>query len=104
MTTLTVYGASDDLIVVEGDINEEFYLGLSNGADLLAFSDGTLLRIVFTNVGDGVWRITPVAQGAAEVVIVQAPEDDDENYSDRATLTGDIAWVAHAINHANVSA
>jgi hypothetical protein len=87
---LTIYGASDDLIEVEGTIDEEF-----NPRDvdsLIAVSDGTLLRIRYV---DGVWRITPVTRGAADLRIEQAPEDDDRNYSDRATLTGiNLRWVA----------
>lgn len=82
---IKVYGASDDLVELEGDINEEFnYLGLG-GADeqdsggLLAFSNGVILRIVYTQ--EGVWRITTVK---GEVPLNQAPEDDEDNYSDVA--------------------
>lgn len=87
-TTVTVYGASDDLIEVEGTIDEEFSVGADG--NLLAFSDGTVLRIQHTDV----WRITPVVvpdQGLLS--IVQCPENDEDNYSDRATLTGNILWV-----------
>lgn len=88
--TITVHGASDDLIEVEGDIREEFSGGPSN-TDLLAFSDGTVLQITYGK--SGVWRINLAAAGTATVNIVQAPLNDDDNYSDRATLDGDIRWV-----------
>jgi putative component of toxin-antitoxin plasmid stabilization module len=93
-TTITIYGASDDLIEVDGDIREEFtYLDRGNDGDLLACSDGTILRIEFGEV----WRITPVVHGSAALTIAQAPENDDKNYTDRATLTGDIVWVVQGI-------
>ena len=84
-----VYGASDDLIEIEGQIREEFSPGEPDV--VLGFSDGTVLRIRFTN--DGVWRITTLAQGSSSLTIVQAPVDDDDIYSDRATLTGEVRWV-----------
>lgn len=95
---IQIYGASDDCIEVEGDINEEFaYYEASVDSNVLAFSDGTVLRIVFTQAG--VWRISPVAEGMARLHIDQAPEDDDSNYSDRARLTGAaITWVVHGMS------
>jgi hypothetical protein len=100
--SVTVYGASDDLIEVAGDISEEFPwqkrgYGQPPG-DLLAFSDGTILRIEFTDAG--VWRITPVVSGTAMLFIELAPEGDDSNYTDKATLTGDISWVVQGIDYA----
>jgi hypothetical protein len=96
MTTITAYGASDDLVEVEGDIREEFTYRepVQDGeANFLAFSDGTVLRIEYGDAG--VWRITKAATGSGEVQIKQAAEDDEDSYSDRATLTGDVRWVVH---------
>jgi hypothetical protein len=95
---LNVYGASDDLIEIEGDISEEFNLVDDDKGDLLAFSDGTVLRIAYTN--PGIWRITPVVRGTATLSIDAAMEDDDVNYTDKATLDGDVVWVAHAVAYA----
>lgn len=83
-----IYGASDDLIELDGDIYEEFEA--SEGGDLLAFSEGTVLRIRYD--GDGIWRITPVTKGSAALVVEQCPATDDSG-TDTATLTGDVAWV-----------
>lgn len=94
-TTITVSGASDDIIAIDGDIVEEFYLSDEDEGDLLAFSDGTVLRIKFS----GPWRITPVARGTAALVIEQADEDKEEG-TDRATLTGDVRCVVHGIGYA----
>lgn len=99
---INICGYSDDLIGVGGDISEEFtYLGEdghpnSGDGDLLAFSDGTLLRITFTR--SGVWRIVPIVRGAGYLTIEQAPEGDDG--TDTATLDGAV-WVVHGVSHAS---
>lgn len=92
---ITVYGASDDLIEVEGDITEEFTYHDDEDGDLIAFSDGTVLRVRFDR--DGVWRITPVARGANQLDITQAPVNDDDNYSDRAVIVGTVTWVVQGM-------
>jgi hypothetical protein len=92
---IEIYGASDDLIEVVGDITEEFDGGRHNIAQLLAFSDGTLLRIRFDE--EGVWRITPIRRGAATLTVVPGCDEDG---TDRARLVGDVAWVMHGHNHA----
>lgn len=89
---ITVYGSSDDLIEVDGDISEEFYAIDPDEGDLLAFSDGTLLRVVYDN--DGVWRITPIETGSGFRRIDQSAPGDNDDYSDVAYLEG-VRWVAH---------
>jgi hypothetical protein len=90
MAKVEIYGSSDDLIEIDGDISEEFYALSEDDGGLLAFSDGTLLRIAYDN--DGMWRISPVLVGSAIYEMVQATDPDDD-YSDHAWLTGDIEWV-----------
>lgn len=95
MSTVKIFGASDDLIELEGDIDEEFSaLGHSDsdGDDggLIAFSDGTVVDIRFTE--NGTWRITPVCNGSSLFELEQCTKDDEDNYSDHLTLTGDIKW------------
>ena len=93
---ITIYGASDDLIEVEGDISEEFsYLDHDDEGDLIAVSDGTVVRITYG--ASGVWRIVPVHHGSGTLTITQAPEGDDDNYSDRATIDGTVTWVVQGV-------
>lgn len=87
--SIKVYGASDDLVEVMGDIREEFSPDWDRPA-ALAFSDGTVLEIQYL---EGVWRIRPLANGTATYSIVQAPADDEDNYSDVVTLEGAFTWV-----------
>jgi hypothetical protein len=94
MAKVTVYGASDDLIEVEGDIREEFNPrsdDVEEGNAYLAFSDGTVLKVKY----DGCWRITPVARGSAEYQKTEAT-DEDKDYSDKVTLEGEeLRWVVY---------
>jgi len=89
---IVVYGSSDDLIQIEGALCLEFDYSESNEGDLLAFSNGVVLRIRYG--ASGVWRITPAAC-LDQVTINSAPENDSDNYSDRATIHGTVAWVVH---------
>lgn len=95
MATITIYGASDDIVVVEGDLLEEFsfYSQDDEETRLIGISDGTLLRVRYDE--DGIWRLTLVNQGTAEIDKQEAPARDRDNYSDRVTLTGDIEWVVY---------
>jgi len=87
---LTVYGASDDLIEIDGDIREEFN-HYGDEPALLGFSDGTILRVTFDQ--DGIWRLTPVITGSATLTHVFG--QDDKEHTDKATLDGDVRWVMY---------
>lgn len=97
--TVTVTGYGDDLIEVEGSLRAEFYW--PTGPAFLGFSNGAILRVTYGPDHD-VWRIAPVA-GAGLVQIEQCPEDDEDNYSDRATVEDDVAWVVCGAAWAGVS-
>lgn len=93
--TIEIYGASDDLIEVEGDISEEFNPDLDGDApNILAFSDGTLLEVSYTS--EGLWKITRTAKGSAQYSTLFEATDPDGEYSDKVQMRGDIRWVALA--------
>jgi len=85
---ITIYGESDDLIEIEGDITEEFDACEDN--TYIGCSDGTLLSIVYDS--DGFWRINVLVYGACKFSKTQAT-DEDRDYSDKVTLEGDIKWL-----------
>lgn len=87
---IEVYGASDDLIEVEGDIREEFNALEDDDPTVLAFSNGVVVSVEYDR--HGIWRIRPLANGS-RVTITIAPTDNDENYSDRATINEEVSWV-----------
>lgn len=91
MTELVIYGASDDLIEIESTSfeHEEFSISCDE-TNILAISDGTLLRVRYDE--DGVWRFSPVVLGSSTLDIKQGI--DDQEHSDRVTLVGDnLKWV-----------
>jgi hypothetical protein len=87
-----VYGASDDLIEIDGDLNDEVaYTGDEDEGILVAFSDGTVLRITYGANDEGFWRISRIVAGSA-AYDHKPGEDEREDYSDRVTLEGDFKW------------
>jgi hypothetical protein len=98
MATVTIYGASDDLIEIDGDIREEFSHYPHNDGErcFLFFSDGTVLSVQYDQ--DGVWRFATIKTGSAEMTKTDGVPDDGEEPdgsepTDRVTLVGDIVWV-----------
>jgi hypothetical protein len=102
---ITIYGSSDDLIEIDGDIQEEMN-GYSADKDdepcYLAVSDGTLLKVKY----DGCWRFTCVKKGSAVMVNSNDADDDKDGsrpdgkpwYSEIVTLTGDnLRWVVRGV-------
>jgi hypothetical protein len=94
--SITVYGASDDLIEVEGALRQEFTYQNDDDGDLLTFGDGTALSVRYDS--HGMWRITRLVIGSSEMTKTEATDPDDD-YSDRVTLTAPaglgLGWVSH---------
>ena len=89
-----IYGSSGDLIEIDGNIREEFNCYDEEEPQFLAFSDGSVLSILYDN--DGIWKIRQVAVGKAEYSKKEAVNPDSDDYSDRATLKGgNIQWVVY---------
>jgi hypothetical protein len=98
MYELNIYGASDDLIEVDGDITEEFGYHDDRDAEepgcFLAISDGTLLHIVYGQGSGAFWRITVRSKGPAFWAKHEAT-DEETDYSDKITLKSEkpFMWV-----------
>jgi hypothetical protein len=86
-----VYGRSDDLIEIDGDVRAEFntMFGFSDGAGQLAFSDGTVFTVDYNS--DGFWKFRLEHEGDAEVT--QEHVATQEDYTDRYLLDGTFDWV-----------
>lgn len=90
--SITIYGASDDLIEIEGDVEEEFnwYPTKTDEDGFLAVSDGTLLRVRYDE--DGIWRFTPLVYGLAYFEKEEGNVEHDT--PDKVTLSGyEIKWI-----------
>lgn len=93
MTTIksiTIYGASDDLVEVEGDLREEF--NAFEDESFIAVSDGTLISVEYG--ASGIWNLNVLRRGSCSIDKTDATGEED--YSDKIELTGEIAWVAYA--------
>lgn len=92
---VTIYGASDDLIEIEGDLREEFNPDEYGKLGYLAFSDGTLLSIQYSDTTDWIWRINRLAEGLSTYSKTDGTDSDDD-YTDKVTLEGDsLSWVVY---------
>jgi hypothetical protein len=88
MARVVVTGNSDDLVTLAGDISDE-YTPLDDKPIWLAFDDGTVLRVMYSEQGDGIWRIKVEKTGTATVDInVCTSDGEGEDYSDIATIEG----------------
>lgn len=89
MQKVKIYGASDDLVEVDGDVDGADEFCCEEG--VIAFApSGDLFHVKYGE--DGVWDITHKhASGRLQVSIIQAPTGDDpEPYTDVAMVSGDI--------------
>lgn len=91
---ITIYGASDDLIEIEGDWNEEFSLYIDGNDDdhFLACSDGTMIKITYEDGGK--WRFQCLNKGSAFKEIFNCQLGELEGYSDKVIFDGKLVWVA----------
>jgi len=93
--TIQIYGASDDLIEIEGAFRQEFsqYDPDENDGYTLAVSDGTLLGAYYDD--DGIWRFPIIKKGGLSIVEKEEHDiSDTDSYSDVVTITAPrIDWV-----------
>lgn len=88
MATL-IYGASDDLIEVTGDVEGE----LCSDNSVLFLSDGTILAVKYGKENLAVWEIRLIEKGALFMNIVPCFDEDADRYSDVAHFVDGIKWV-----------
>ena len=89
--TITIKGASDDLILVSGaGIDEEFSF-YNGGVAYLAISDGTLVSVAYV---DGFWRLNVLATGPNSITGKVEATNEDDDYSDLVSISGPgLNWV-----------
>jgi hypothetical protein len=91
-----VWGCSDDLIEITGDIEEEFS-GDGHG-DLVICSDGTVLEVVYDSEGN--WRFLINELGKDASVVTHKPGSEEaqkfskgRDYTEVAEVQGYIEWL-----------
>lgn len=93
--SLKIYGQSDDLIEVEGDLEEEFnHYGTSKEDPIyLQCSDGTEITAYYGNKFGGVWDLTVTKKGKLFNSIEKCSDEEAEIYSDIVYFSNGIEWV-----------
>ncbi len=87
-----VTGASDDLIEIDGELEEEFNAyNCSDGT--MAFSDGTLLNVDYDEYG--IWRFTPLFKGNLFEKIVVGSIEKDTN--DEVYFKNGLKWCVFSV-------
>nr|DAD97014.1 MAG TPA: hypothetical protein [Myoviridae sp. ctr0w28] len=77
-----VYGASDDLVEIEGSTYEDDEIGCWDRDVLIDFVDGTRIRVHYGKPGLGVWAIMVEKQGTAPQILTECSDEDADIYSD----------------------
>ena len=83
-----IFGRSDDLIELGGDIEEEFSHYSDTKWAYLHFDEGTVVRAGHCLVDGKEWAIEVVKSGAATATFLEPEMDDGEHYTDRLVLDG----------------
>ncbi len=100
MAKTKIYGASDDLIEIEGDVEEEY--GKINARNLsINASDGTQAKITYNDEGE--WKIDLINMGNKYLDLILSKGEDYKHihedaigcspYSDVLVLDDGIEWV-----------
>lgn len=77
-----VYGASDDLVEIEGTKYKEDEIGCYEHDVRLRFTDGTVIRVGYPKDGMAVWWIDVEKVGSADQHLTQCFDEDARIYSD----------------------
>ncbi len=100
MAKTKIYGASDDLIEIDGEVSEEYNKINAKNLSINA-SDGTQAKITYNDEGE--WKIDLINMGNKYLDLILSVGDDDKHthedaidcssYSDVLVLDDGIEWV-----------
>ncbi len=86
-----IYGSSDDLVEIEGDLEyPEDEIGCYNQAVRIWFKDGTVALIGYPKEGMGVWWIKIEKQGSANQRLTICEDEDADIYSDILEIDAEV--------------
>ena len=89
MVEISVYGASDDVLVADGAVKDEWYI-YNPEHGVIEFSTGTRLHVKLDDDGAG-WTVRVLEQGDA--VLSGAPRGTRYARSEHITVHCSIEWV-----------
>ena len=93
MKTIYIWGCSDDLAEITGDLKDEYYV---NDSFSVVFSDGSIVNACYDN--DGFWRLSS-SECKLDATHYEAGSDfaidvtNGRDYTDVICVQGDFDWV-----------
>lgn len=89
-----IYGSSDDLIEVEGDVRGESNV-YNSGDDpvLIVCSDGTVLECRYGKAGLAIWGFYVVKSGSLFQRVVECTREEEDPYSDVVYFRDGLSFV-----------
>ncbi len=90
-----IFGASDDLIELEGDVKGEVSAFGTDDADhgvLVVCSDGTVTEVKYGKNGKAIWEIKVLEKGQLFDRIEPGTDEDADPYSDQVFLREGLKW------------
>lgn len=90
-----IYGASDDLVEIEGSTYPEDEIDCYNANVRFIFSDGTAIRIGYPKPDAAIWGIKVEQQGTAKQTLALCNNEDADPYSDVFEIDAEI--VSHEV-------
>ena len=88
---IRVYGASDDLVEIEGSKYREDEIGCFDADVRLSFTDGTVVLVSYPKPGAAIWGITVEKVGSAEQRLHVCIDETAPIYSDIFEIDAEIA-------------
>lgn len=77
-----VYGASDDLIEIDGSVYKENEIGCYNSVTQITFTDGAVIQVAYPKPGMGVWGIKVLQKGTGHWTLDVCKDEEAKIYSD----------------------
>ena len=87
---IKIYGASDDLVEIEGSAYKEDEIGCFNKDVRIRFIDGTDIRIGYPKKDAAIWWIEVEKQGTAKQALTVCENEDGAIYSDIFEIDAEI--------------
>ena len=90
-----VYGASDDIVVIEDSDGTRHEIAFDYGVSAVAigFEDDTYIRIGYGKGSKGIWWIEIGETGSATYKLTQCDDEDAEIYSDVFEIASEaVGW------------
>lgn len=88
---LKIYGASDDIVVIEKDGKCTDEIDCFDKDVIITFSDGTVILVGYSKPNLAVWYIKVKSKNNSAQNLVRCEDEDAEIYSDIFTIGADIS-------------